>query len=50
MEHIVREFDLENTHISICDDYCRQVTSEDAERTLTGIIEKSIGYFQLKTA
>ena len=46
MGHIVCEFDLENTHIRICDDFCRKAEQEDVEKVLTEIVERAAKYFQ----
>ena len=39
--NIVREFDIGNTHIQIADNYCRQKTSLDVERSLKTIAEQA---------
>lgn len=41
-EHIAKEFNIGNTRVKICDDYCRTKTTEEVEAILKRIAEKAI--------
>lgn len=41
--HVVREMKIGNTHIRICDDYCRDKTKEDVDEILRRIARNAIG-------
>lgn len=38
--HVVKDFYIGNTHIQICDDYCRDKTKEEVDEILARIAEK----------
>lgn len=41
--NVVEEFNLGNTRIKICDDYCRTKTKEEVEEILKRIAKNTIG-------
>lgn len=44
--HVVEEFYIGNTHIRICDDYCRDKTPEEVEAILKRIADITLGPLQ----
>ena len=41
--NVVREFMIGNTHVKICDDYCRDKSPEDVDEILKRIAKIVIG-------
>lgn len=41
--NVVREFYIEDTHVRICDDYCRNKTREEVEAILQRIARNAFG-------
>ncbi len=41
--HVVEDFYIGNTHIRICDDYCRDKTDEDVQKILNRISDMALG-------
>lgn len=50
MQDIVKEIQIGETKISINDSYCKDKTDEEVKRVLESIVERTMGYFQTKTA
>lgn len=46
---IVKDYYAEHTHIQICDDYCKKVSREEAEKVLGRITKNALQYFNVKT-
>ena len=44
--HVVKEMQIGNTRIKICDDYCRDKTPEDVQAILTRIAANALRAFQ----
>jgi len=44
-ESIVKELQINNTYIKICDDYCRNKASGDIERILQNIAKNALESF-----
>lgn len=40
--HVVRDFYIGNTHIQICDDYCRDKTPEEVQAILDRIASNAV--------
>ena len=38
--HVVKDFCIGNTHVKICDDYCRDKTKEEVDEILARIAQK----------
>ena len=41
--NVVRDFYIGNTHVRICDDYCRDKTKEEVQAILDRIARNAIG-------
>lgn len=41
--NVVKEFNIGNTRVKICDDYCRGKTSQEVEAILRWIAQMAIG-------
>ena len=41
--NVVEKFDIGNTRIKICDDYCRTKTKQEVEEILRRIAQNAIG-------
>lgn len=50
MPETIKEMQLGETKIYISDKYCKDVSPEEAQKILDGIVALSIGYLQHKTA
>lgn len=44
--HVVRDYYIGNTHVRICDDYCRDKTPEDVQEILDRIAARALPALQ----
>ena len=44
--HVVKEFMLGNTHVKICDDYCRDRTPDEVKAILDRIADNALRAFE----
>ena len=42
INHVVKDFDIGNTHIHICDDYCNNKSAADIEKILNRIASNAM--------